>query len=736
MNSHLQQSKIATAIRKAAPLLMLPLVAAIPQVQAQGDSPAMLEEVVVTALRRTEGTALMDTALSIDAMTGDELEARGFTSVMAALQNSPGVSVAKSGNVGDAVSIRGIGGIIGDSTTGYYLDDLPYTRISASVSPDLNPYDLDRVEVLRGPQGTLFGSGSLGGTVRVLTKNPIMDEFSGKATSGLYTTDGGGDHYKVQGAVNIPLVENKLAARLVASYIDEDGYIDLEPAGVKDYNTLEDTTYRAKLRWTPNDNWDVMASWWHSKRDTYQAFSDGDYVVTGGFIDLVTQTYSFVAPATPEYLNADTENNLYGLTVKYFADSFQVTSVTSYLDGEYISDFVVFGTSVTQGYPALDTFSQEIKFATVLDGDWNFTAGAIYTDMENEGVDTTGLWMQGFPDGPAVEFVRDAGIVTSESWAVFGESNYQINPEWELTVGLRYFYDERERFGEPTETLLELAGIDNPRDGDWDEVTGRINLAWRPDGNTLYFLNVAQGFRSGGLNPGTALLAQQALGVVIPETVAPDTVTSYELNGKWTLLEGNLNLEAGVYYMEWDDVQSFVTGATPDGTLVGWSDNVSEAEVLGAEFAVNYATGGLTLSASANYNDTEYKGGSAATGISAGDPITQAPEVTWAASATYIWSMDSLNGVAYLGANYVDERSDFSPSATAPGGRFVYESDEITIVNARIGVEADQWSVFLFGENLANEGGEHSALAALVELGNDPVHPRPLTYGVEVNFNF
>lgn len=709
---------------------MLPLVAAIPQVQAQDDSPAVLEEVVVTALRRAEGTAMMDTALSIDAMTGDQLEARGFTSVMEALQSSPGVSVAKSGNVGDAISIRGIGGVIGDSTTGYYLDDLPYTRISASVSPDLNPYDLDRVEVLRGPQGTLFGSGSLGGTVRVLTKNPIMDEFEGKATGALYTTDGGGDHYRIQGAVNIPLVENKLAARLVASYIDDDGYIDLEPAGIEDYNTLEDTAYRAKLRWTPNDNWDVMASWWHSKRDAHQAYSDGDYVLT--------ETFAGVIPVTPEYLNADTENDLYGLTVKYFADSFQVTSATSYLDGEYDQGLVIFGLSASQIFPTLDTFSQEFRFATLFDGDWNFTAGAIYTDMENESSYPVGIWVPGITDGPSLEVDQGSGKATSESWAVFGESIYQINPEWELTVGLRYFYDEREQtdIGEPTETQLELAGIDNPRDGDWDEVTGRINLAWRPNDNTLYFLNVAQGFRSGGLNPGSALLAQEALGVVIPETVDPDTVTSYELNGKWTLLEGNLNLEAGVYYMEWDDVQSFVTVPAPDGTLVGWSDNVNEAEVLGAEFAVNYATGGLTLSASANYNDTEYKGGSAATGIRAGDPITQAPEVTWAASATYIWSMGSLNGVAYLGANYVDERSDFTPSATAPGGRFVYVSDEITIVNARIGVEADQWSVFLFGENLADEDGEHSQLASLVELGIDPVHPRPLTYGVEVNFNF
>jgi len=699
-------------------------------VQDAATSRATLEEVVVTATRRAEGTAMMDTALSIDAMTGDQLEAQGFTSVMAALENTPGLSVVKSG-VGSVISVRGIGGLIGDSTTGYYFDDLPYARIGASISPDLNPYDLDRLEVLRGPQGTLFGSGSLGGTVRVLTKNPIMDEFEGKATGALYTTDGGGDHYKVQGAVNIPLVEDKLAARLVASYIDDGGYIDLEPAGIEDYNTLEDTAYRAKLRWTPNDNWDVMASYWYSKRDGHSLVAGDDSVLTAVFAGVI--------PATPEYLTSDTKNDMYGLTVKYFADSFQFTSATSYLEGEYNQDYVVLGNSAALIYPTLETFSQEFKFATLFDGDWNLTAGAIYTDIENEGSSVFGLWVPGFPDGPVLEVgAEESQKLTSESWAVFGESIYQINPEWELTVGLRYFYDERtiEAFGEPTETLLELAGIDNPRDADFDEVTGRINLAWRPNDDTLYFVNIAQGFRSGYLNEGPALLQQEALGVVIPETADPDTITSYELNGKWTLLEGSLNLEAGVYYMEWDDVQSFVTAPASNGTLVGWGDNVNEAEILGAEFAVSYATGGLTLSASANYNDTEYKGGSPATGIMEGDPLTLAPEVTWAASATYLWPMGSLNGVAFLGANYVDERADYTPSATAPGGRFVYTSDEITIVNARIGVEADQWSVFLFGENLANDDGEHSQLASLIELGVDPVRPRPMTYGVEVNFNF
>ena len=140
--------------------------------QTQNQDGAVLEEVLVTALRRSNATSLSDTPLSVGAITGDDMEARGFTTISDVIAINPGVSSGKTGSMGNTVQIRGVSSVTGDSTVGFYLDDLPYTRVGSNIAPELNPYDLNRVEVLRGPQGTLFGAGSQGGTVRILTHDP------------------------------------------------------------------------------------------------------------------------------------------------------------------------------------------------------------------------------------------------------------------------------------------------------------------------------------------------------------------------------------------------------------------------------------------------------------------------------------------------------------------------------------------------------------------------------------
>ena len=360
-----------------------------------------IEEIVVTALRRAEGTAVMDTALAIDAMTGTELETRGFTSVMDAVSATPGVSVSRTLANGDAIQIRGVSAIIGDGVVGYYLDDLPYTRISTNESPDLNPYDLDRVEVLRGPQGTLFGAGSQGGTVRILTQDPIMNEFSGKVTGGLNHTDSSGsDHYKVQGAINIPLIEDRLALRLAASYRDEEGYIDMPLSGEDNYNDMEQTSYRAKLLWAPNDEWSLLGTYWYWEHETFHAFGDDDYEFTPAYLDLAT---GGAIPAPASSVFADSENELFGLTISYEGDSFSFTSSTSYFENPVQEGLPIVGFQSDADFSTQETFAQEFKFTSISDGPWNWTFGAIYLDMENQEDSVTYGFSEFFPEPLVLE---------------------------------------------------------------------------------------------------------------------------------------------------------------------------------------------------------------------------------------------------------------------------------------------------------------------------------------------
>ncbi len=691
-------------------------------------SETTVEEIVVTALRRAEGTAIMDTALAIDAMTGTELEARGFISVMDAISTSPGVSVSRTLANGDAIQIRGVSAIIGDGVVGYYLDDLPYTRISTNESPDLNPYDLNRVEILRGPQGTLFGAGSQGGTVRILTRNPVMNEFSGKVTGAFGNTDSANsDLARIQGAVNIPLVDDKLAMRLVASYRDEDGYLDMPLIDEENYNELEQTSYRAKLLWTPNEQWSVLASYWYWEHETFSSFGNDDYEFTPAYLDLLTNG---AIPAPARSVFADSQNELFGLTVSYSGDSFSFTSSTSYFDNPVQEGLPIVGFQSDSDFSTQQTFAQEFKFASDNEGLWNWTVGAIYLDMENQEDSETFGYSVFLPEPLLLDATSSS--YASESWAVFGESIYRINENLEFTLGLRYFEDEREvSVVDPNrEPVFALFGIANPRGDSWDKLTGRINLAWTPTEDSLYYLNIAEGFRSGGLNGPSAILDGAAIGINLPLSLDPDLVTSYEIGGKWALLDGSLNLESVIYYLDWEDIQTFSVFVGPGGNATGGALNGESATVLGFELAVRYSVGGLTLSVSGNYNDNEYDGAIAGSGVEDGDPISNVPDLTWNASAGYTWPVGNLTGIAFLGATYTDERTDYFPPA------FSYMTDATTVVAGRVGVEAANWSLFLTGENLTDEDGEVSSLAVLDAFGVPPYRFRPRTFGVELNFQF
>ena len=731
MVNSIQRTRISTAIQLSLPLFFMSLASEVAYAQpgAQSADPGDLEEVIVTALRRAEGTAVMDTALAVKAMTGTELESRGFVSVMDAISSTPGVSVSRTIANGDAIQIRGVSAIIGDGVVGYYLDDLPYTRISTNESPDLNPYDLNRVEILRGPQGTLFGAGSQGGTVRILTQDPIMNEFSGKFTGGFYHTDDtDSDLYKIQGAINIPIVDDTLALRLVGSYRDEDGYIDMPLINEDNYNEMEQENYRAKLLWTPNEQWSVLGTYWYWEHETFSVFGDDNYEFTPTYTDLVTGG-SIPAPASSVF--ADSENNLYGLTIRYSGESFSFTSSTSYFDNPVEEGLPVVGFQNDSDFVTQETFAQEFKFASNYDGSWNWTAGAIYLDLENE---ERGLFI-GFSEFLPEPAVLDDSSTkyTSESWAVFGESIHELNEQWELTVGLRYYYDEREvtTFDANREPLFPIFGIENPNDDDWDQVTGRINLAWRPDDNSLYYANIAQGFRAGGLNSQTGVLDGALVGIDLELSVDPDEVISYELGAKWGLLDGNLNLEAVVYFLDWEDIQTLVTFFGPTGEAAGGAINAEGAEIPGVEFAATYQADGLTLSASANWNDAEYDGTTPGAGFVDGDPVENVPELTWSASASYIWPMGGLQGVAFLSATYTDERTSYDPVVGVP-----FVTDDTTLVAGRLGIEEERWSVFLTGENLTDEDGAVSSLALLANFGVPPYRVRPRTFGIEFNYNF
>ncbi|MEM8660562.1 MAG: TonB-dependent receptor, partial [Pseudomonadota bacterium] len=491
---------------------------------------------------------------------------------------------------------------------------------------------------------------------------------------------------------------------------------------------LEQTNYRAKLLWTPSDKWSVLASYWYWKHETFSTFANDDYEFTPTYLDLVTLEQNIPAPANSVF--ADSKNELYGLTIRYEGDAFTFSSSTSYFENPVQEGQPIAGFQTDSDFSTQETFAQEFKFTSISDGPWNWTIGAIYLDMKNQEDAVTFGFSEFFPEPVVVEETSDR--FTSESWAIFGESIHEFGDHWEFTLGLRYFADERdlEEINLPREPLLEALGIENPNSADFDKLTGRVNLAWTPTGDSLYYANIAQGFRSGGLNSPSAILDGEAIGIDLPSEIDPDLVTSYELGGKWVMLDGSLNLESAIYYLEWEDIQTFTVFVGPQGNATGGALNGESATVLGFELGVTYVVGGLTLSASGNYNDNEYDGAIAGSGVEDGDPITNVPDLTWNLSGTYNWPMGELNGLAFLSATYTDKRTDYFP----PASRFT--TDDVTFVSGRLGVEAERWSAYLTGENLTDEDGAVSTLAVLDEFGIPPYRFRPRTFGIELNYNF
>jgi outer membrane receptor protein involved in Fe transport len=276
-----------------------------------------LQEIIVTAQKRAE--RLQDVPISISVLSGTELDQSSVMSVTEALNQIPGVAaVPQAQGGGTQLTIRGVGasGPIanGSSPIGYYLDSVPFGLAQSAVEPDENAYDLQRVEVLRGPQGTLYGAGGENGVVRVLSNDADLSQFEFKARTTYSYTDGGGDNYRGDMAVNVPLIDGKLAIRAVLGYEDVSGWIDSPNATHINDGVLR--TYRVKINAQPTDQLSIGLSVW-SSRDNYNAPS--------------TATDNETIPALlPQPLYTDYVT--YGLKIGYDFSTFTVTSSSSYMD--------------------------------------------------------------------------------------------------------------------------------------------------------------------------------------------------------------------------------------------------------------------------------------------------------------------------------------------------------------------------------------------------------------------
>lgn len=643
----------------------------------------------------------MDVPISISAFTDSALSDIGATGLADFLQTAPGVGIVDNQSGTQNIQIRGINSVAGNSPVGYYLDELPFSYIGLSRVPDVRTYDVERVEILRGPQGTLYGDGSIGGTIRILTHEPDLNDFAaGFDLTGSDMADGD-SNFAVKGMLNVPMKEGVSGFRLVASEEDYGGWIDNPTSGVSNQNERDIRNYRGKFRWLPSDNLDIVLSAWHSEQDT-----------VGNAESLDDRTSA--DPAT----SIDVDYDVFSATIRYSFDSIDLVSATSFMD--YTEDSLTFiGPSEFFNTITSDTLSQELRLTSTGSDSFRWTAGFIYRSMDQGSI----------TDIPDFMIVQDQTF-ESDAYAFFGETTWtMLDEKLDLTLGLRYFEDDafNAEVLDPA-TLALIQSVDPNYTGmvnqTFDSTNPRLNLSYSVNDDWIVYGNVAKGFRTGQTQPAITLGFAALFGVQVPSGIKPETMWSYETGTKGTFMDGRAQLEAAVFYNDWQDLQVLVVVQPPVRGLI----NGGDARTQGIELGLTLLPiEGLQLKFAGSYTDAEFTEAVSGINISAGDKIPNVPETLFSAAVTYRWPfVKSLQGFAHVGAQYVSERTDTV--------NFAVDSDATTTLDLRLGAEGEVWSGYLFADNLTDEDGAISPYY----LG--PMGPatryRPRTIGLQIRASF
>jgi iron complex outermembrane receptor protein len=745
-----------------------------------------LAEIVVTATRRE--TTIQNTPVSITAVSGADIEARGLSDFTALAQSIPGVSMKSSGPGQTEFEMRGMAGNGGGSpTVGFYLDDTPLTSPATSTNGhvviDPNLYDLNRVEVLRGPQGTLYGSSSMGGTIKIIPNAPDPTGFDASAETIFSDTDGGGFNHGENAMLNVPFADGTAALRIVGSQDHESGWIDriviangsfpLETnnlttrgnvlaapiaADYKDVNDENLTSVRVSLLWKPTDQLAITPSYFYQK------------IQMGGLSDIDSDpgTNAHYQPFnTPEPFSD--RFNLGSFNIKYGFSWADLTSTTSYWSRnqqnaqdaseewqwlfskpQAILPFYTSqgGIGPTDPTPIeIDTThqtSEEVRLSSSANSPFQWLVGYFYSDFYSQAYDA-------FTIPGALPVFGTANIYTAPyvekiiQNSFFGEATYKLTSQLKVTVGLRrYSYTSPVTLSYSGYAATGSDAVDTfASDAKAHGVSPKFNLSYDLNSNLLLYATAAKGFRPGSgdfpvptAGPvGSACEANlQAINhttafVPAPSSYGPDSVWSYELGEKATLFDRRLTLDGAVYFENWSGVQELDT--LPCGN--SFTANAGDAHIYGGEFeATVLLMQGLVLSGNAGYTHATIVSSDAGTGIMPGTRVQDVPDWTSSVSLAYRRSISNQLAVTALVENdYVGDRTDVTYSTN--------NLPSYDLTNLRAGVEGDRWKAVLFVKNLLNTRAllsDAPQLSVYIPTYNRVAVSQPLTIGIDLSYRF
>jgi len=742
---------------------------------AQDDEGNAIEEIIVTATKRA--STIKDVPFSINAQTQADIERSGATNLEELSRNIAGLTVQNLGPGQSQVAIRGVsaGQIVRDQPgvkeqVGVYLDE---SVISLSLfTPDLDLYDLNRVETLRGPQGTLFGSGSIGGTIRYITNQPDLENSEGSFEANINTVTDGDIGGSIKGMYNAPFADGAAAFRIVGYYTEYAGYIDALGEGdskKSDVNSGSRAGVRAAITWEPNDNWVI------TPRLIYQEISTDGFNRQEEF-NLFANPYTTTRPAIQlgerqQYLLLDEafddETLILDLNVLAQFNAVDMTFVASYTDRDILvsrdASALTGSVSIDLGYPepsvslpsnlldatAVEQVTTELRFSSNNDGAWQWIAGVFYSDTDREysqrlptpgyaavtdlvlGEGTSAAVANGFPnlDSP---FNSDLPY-SLQQIAIFGEVTIDVGERTHLTVGGRYYDYDEERF--ITTGGLFAAGDSMTFDQTSSSgFTPRVMAAFDLNDDVTLNAQVSQGFRLGGVNdPLNASLCEDEDIAIFGgfQNYDDEKLWNYEVGLK-AVFNNRVTFNTAIFYADISDLQVTLDAGSCSSRI---SFNVPEAHSAGIEFELDVqSTDNLNFSIAGTLLESEFDStvidatGSVLGGVEDGNRLPSVPKFQIAVSATYNLQRGFVDGSeSWLSAtfHYVGDRYTQPSDQVAGAGDFVsglpfggatgtevtslnLNLPSYTILNLNYGIAKDSWETVLYVNNLTDENADIS----------------------------
>ena len=689
--------------RRARTLLASPiaiaLAAAYPAL-AQTSGEAASQVITVTATKRNE--RITDVPLAVTAIGEAEIRDRGAVDLRDMQYSIPGLNIQEITPGANRIQLRGVNAGVGTGLpiVGTYLDEMGITIDQQQRDGFFPLVDMARIEVLRGPQGTLYGEGSLAGTVRYLTRNPSLTKTDGFVEANVYQMAEGGLGHRLNTAVGVPLAQGKVGLRIAAGTEKLAGWIDYPQVGVKDANEAKRYFIRPKLLIQPNDKLSISLL-------ALQARFEGD---TDNFGSIANPAVRQRAKLYPAKDNSDLANAI----VTYDFGTVTLTSSTGYLKrGLLFNASIAGGGGAFTADSSYKQWNQELRLSSNGDGPLQYTAGVWVRDYESQ-VDRAGTLFGG-PFPPLRRIGTDP--VNSKSSAIFGDLTWKLSPKVELSAGGRYYNDER--------SIRSTIPAFGPVTAKFNAFSPRVSGRYEWSRNASTYSTLSKGFRSGGFNGDGS-------------TYDPENLLNFEVGHKAVLAPG-VYFDGAVYYLDYKNRQAQTGVQISPGVFQAFTKNVGKAAGPGVEAAVNaQLPAGLELTATLGWNDVRAKASNVE--VLAGERSDFVSALTSSLSLSQRFALGArLKGMWRVDYQHADPYI-FRARQALPNGTVAtienFQTANQDYFNLRVGVEGADWSLTLDAKNLSNKQPLLAAPDVPLAAAKEGVHATPRSIGLTFRKSF